>query len=171
MPIKIPRPPLTQFVKMTALAILFESVKMLVHRLTNKPSQPKQFVLPLKIILAPPMPNAFNVENPDIWKRLAVLGPKQMLQYLRLLVKIKHQDCILGTKKAITGLINADQNSIGMVPLCSPETAIRASPRPHKQWGHTLWGPPAHPSAYLQPLSLYQWKCWVGPPTLSNCLN
>ena len=76
MPIKIPRPPLTQFVKMTALAILFESVKMLVHRLTNKPSQPKQFVLPLKIILAPPMPNAFNVENPDIRKRFAPLGPK-----------------------------------------------------------------------------------------------
>ena len=50
-------------------------------------------------------------------KRLAVLDPKQMLQYLRLLVKIKHQDCVLGTKKAIIGLINADQNCVRMVPL------------------------------------------------------
>ena len=146
----MPRPPLTLFIKIAALVILFERVKMLVHRLTNKPSWPMQFVLPLKIILALPLTNAFNVENPDIWKRLAVLGPKQMLQYLCLLVKIKHQDCVLGTKKAIIRLINTDQNCIRMVPLWSLETAIRVSPGPHKQWGHTLW---AHPSAYLQPLS------------------
>ena len=66
MPIKIARLPLTLFVKMAALVILFKGVKMLVHRLTNKPSQPKQFVLPLKIILALPLPNAFKVGSPDI---------------------------------------------------------------------------------------------------------
>lgn len=63
MPKYISRPPLTLFVKMAALPILFESVKM-VHRLTNKPVSPSNLCC-LKIILALLMPNAFNVENPD----------------------------------------------------------------------------------------------------------
>ena len=69
-------------------------------------------------------------------------GPKQVLQFLHLLVTIKHQDYILGARKAITGLINAGLNFIKMVSLYNWETANGASLRPHRQWGHILWGPP-----------------------------
>ena len=65
-------------------------------------------------------------------------GPKQVLQFLRLLVTIKHQDYVLGARKAITGLINADLNFIKTVSLYSWETVNGASLRPHRQWGHTL---------------------------------
>ena len=126
-------------------------------------------MLPLKIILTLPLPNAFNVESLDIWKRIAIPGPKQVLQYLRLRVTVEHPDCVLGAKKAIIRLINADQNFIKTVPLYNWKMANGASPRPHKQWGRTLWGPPAHLSACLQPLSHYQQKCWVGPPNQNNC--
>ena len=41
-------------------------------------------------------------------------------------------------QKAIIRLINADQNFIKTVPLYNWKMANGASPRPHKQWGHTL---------------------------------
>ena len=69
-------------------------------------------------------------------------GPKQVLQFLRLLVTIKHQDYVLGARKAITGLINADLNFIKTVSLYSWEMVNGASLRPRRQWGHTLWAPP-----------------------------
>ena len=76
-------------------------------------------------------------------------GPKQVLQYLRLLVTVKHQDSVLGARKAITGLINANLNFIKMVSLYSWETAKGPASGPTNNEGMPCED--LHPSVYCQP--------------------
>lgn len=134
MPMKIARPPLTLLVKMQP-CLFCQNIDTQAHKQTIL-AQTSSTAFKNNFSSSPA--KCFQCGKPQHMEKDCRSGPKQVLQFLHLLVTIKHQDYILGARKAITGLINAGLNFIKMVSLYNWETANGASLRPHRQWGHIL---------------------------------
>lgn len=132
MPMKIARLPLTLLVKMQP-CLFCQNIDTQAHKQTIL-AQTSSTAFKNNFSSSPA--KCFQCGKPQHMEKDCRSGPKQVLQFLHLLVTIKHQDYILGARKA-TGLINAGLNFIKIL-LALGNSHLCNSLRPHRQWGYIL---------------------------------